>query len=41
MVRIDVFEEWGWPEVVADTTSPRLLLADILRPADEVAALFL
>ena len=41
MVRADVFEEWGWPEVVEDKTSSRLQLADVLLPAEEVASLFL
>ena len=41
MVRADVFEEWGWPEVVEDKTASRFQLADVLLPADEVASLFL
>jgi hypothetical protein len=41
MVRQDIVDEWGWPEVEYDTQQKRVTLEDILLPPEQVAGLFL
>ena len=36
MVRRDVFEQWGWPEVATHPEWQRVTLAEILQPAEHV-----